>query len=321
MSIILKDFIIGKIYSHLIDRLFGTNKIRRDFIYDREIGHEPKMAHNMIGQLILEGFPKMVCRYGFTEARLLGQYFVKNSLGYKREYFINADCLYATAGFFSAHGGVNYSDIDRFCESLIDVSEKIDLLGVNYAFMENYIVNKICKNAILTDFDNLGVLQSDTPWTQSLINKKVLIVHPFADTIEKQYEKRHLVWGNRCEHIMPDFDLKTYKAIQTIAGNNIERYKDWFEALSIMESDIASIDFDVAIIGCGAYGIFLAERIKRIGKIAIHLGGQTQILFGILGKRYESNPFYEPYINQHWVHPSKDETPSNFMEVEGGCYW
>ena len=42
-------------------------------------------------------------------------------------------------------------------------------------------------------------------------------------------------------------------------------------------------DFDVALIGCGAYGFPLAAKLKTAGKQAIHLGGVLQALFGIKG--------------------------------------
>ena len=113
----------------------------------------------------------------------------------------------------------------------------------------------------------------------------------------------------------------TYKAIQTIAGNNTENYSDWFEALDIMKKDISKIDFDIAIIGCGAYGFPLAAECKRMGKKAIHLGGQVQMMFGILGKRWEEIPYYQQLISEYWVHPMEEEIPNNFEKVEGGCYW
>jgi hypothetical protein len=61
----------------------------------------------------------------------------------------------------------------------------------------------------------------------------------------------------------------------------------------------------------------LAAHIKRMGKKAVHLGGSTQFMFGITGKRWEGNPF----INEHWVRPSLEETPAKAALVEGGCYW
>ena len=50
-----------------------------------------------------------------------------------------------------------------------------------------------------------------------------------------------------------------------------------------MKNQIVKTDFDIAIIGAGAYGFSLAAFIKKIGKKAVHLGGPTQVLFGIKG--------------------------------------
>ena len=147
----------------------------------------------------------------------------------------------------------------------------------------------------------------------------MLVIHPFSKSIESQYKRRKQIWAN--ENILPEFKLITYKAIQTIAGNNTENYSDWFEALDIMKKDISKIDFDIAIIGCGAYGFPLAAECKRIGKKAIHLGGQVQMMFGISGKRWEEIPYYQQFINEYWVHPMEEEIPNNFKKVEGGCYW
>lgn len=44
------------------------------------------------------------------------------------------------------------------------------------------------------------------------------------------------------------------------------------------------IDYDICLIGCGAYGFPLAAHAKRKGKKAVHLGGALQLLFGIKGK-------------------------------------
>lgn len=147
----------------------------------------------------------------------------------------------------------------------------------------------------------------------------MLVIHPFSKSIESQYKRRKQIWAN--ENILPEFELITYKAIQTIAGNNTENYSDWFEALDIMKKDISKINFDIAIIGCGAYGFPLAAECKRMGKKAIHLGGQVQMMFGILGKRWEEIPYYQQFINEYWVHPMEEEIPNNFKKVEEGCYW
>lgn len=158
----------------------------------------------------------------------------------------------------------------------------------------------------------------DKPWSMALSGKKVLVVHPFAKSIELQYAKRKLLWDN--QNVLPDFELKTIKAIQTIAGEK-SSFNNWFEALDYIKKRMDETDYDVAIIGCGAYGFHLAAHAKRTGHVAIHLGGATQILFGIKGKRWENIPEVSKFFNEHWVNPLPEETPMNKDKVEGGCYW
>lgn len=156
------------------------------------------------------------------------------------------------------------------------------------------------------------------PWSKALIGKKVLVVHPFEKSIKAQYAKRNYLWNN--PDVLPAFELKTIKAVQTIAGEKAP-FNDWFEALDYMKSQMDAIDYDVAIIGCGAYGFHLAAHAKRTGHKAIHLGGATQILFGIKGKRWEELPAVSKFFNDFWVNPLPEETPKNNTRVEGGCYW
>jgi hypothetical protein len=99
-----------------------------------------------------------------------------------------------------------------------------------------------------------------------------------------------------------------------------------------MKSEIDKVDYDICLIGCGAYGFHLAAHVKRTGKKAVHLGGALQLLFGIKGKRWE-DPYYGvhkwkiPYgsytnlMNEFWVRPSINETPINAEKVENSCYW
>jgi hypothetical protein len=89
-----------------------------------------------------------------------------------------------------------------------------------------------------------------------------------------------------------------------------------------MCSEITKADFDVAIIGAGAYGMPLANFVKMtMGKLAIHMGGATQILFGIKGKRWNDVPKIKSMFNEHWINPSVAERPAGAEKVEGGSYW
>ena len=114
------------------------------------------------------------------------------------------------------------------------------------------------------------------------------------------------------------------KAVQTNAGEVDERYATWFEALEDMYRKAMAVDFDLAILGCGAYGFPLAAKMKAAGKQAVHLGGITQILFGIHGKRWDedkNHQFLQKYYSDAWVRLTDKEKPKGANVVEDGCYW
>ena len=122
------------------------------------------------------------------------------------------------------------------------------------------------------------------------------------------------------KNILPEFELKTLKAVQTVAGQ-ISEFSTWFDALEFMVNGALKIDFDVAIIGCGVYSFPLAAKLRAKGKQVVQMGGATQILFGIKGKRWDTHPLISKLYNKHWVRPLPEETPEKNAIVEGGCYW
>lgn len=114
--------------------------------------------------------------------------------------------------------------------------------------------------------------------------------------------------------------LITFKPVQGIGDSKYDlKYKTWFEALEDMKSQISGIDFDIALIGAGAYGMFLGAHCKALGKQAVHMGGALQLLFGIKGKRWDPCGFY----NEHWIRPATGETPKGVEKFEHGtfAYW
>jgi glycerol-3-phosphate dehydrogenase len=98
-------------------------------------------------------------------------------------------------------------------------------------------------------------------------------------------------------------------------------YLGYTSELFNIQAKNPNLDFDVAIIGCGAYGFPLAAHVKRMGKKSIHLGGATQILFGIKGKRWLDDKNFDNIINEHFVFPSAADKVNNYQLMEGGAYW
>lgn len=282
-----------------------------------------------IEKLLMGDEPCMVCRYGSTEFAAMQAGFLHNEYLWKRinayisGYTDSCKCsnqilidAVNTLCFFSGFFPNEVDMLDRFYNLMVEATKSVDILGVwlKEDMFKDYFNVKInfCR------MDSLEPYDYPQPWSKALEGKRVLVIHPFAKTIESQYKKRELLWENK--DVLPEFELKTLKAVQTLAGEKSE-FETWFDALEYMENQIDAIDFDIAIIGCGAYGFPLAAYCKKIGKKAVHLGGATQILFGIKGRRWDENPAVSKFYNEHWVRPLPEETPQQNKKVEGGCYW
>jgi hypothetical protein len=218
------------------------------------------------------------------------------------------------AGFFS----ISKDGIEKFSRLMIEDMKLLDILG-SWRIEEKLLLKQF-PIAKRVELRALEPYLSENPWSEVLAGLKVLVVHPFNTTIERQYhEKRELLFEDK--RVLPRFKaLETVKAVQTVAGNKGE-FNDWFEALESMKAAIDAKDYDVAILGCGAYGFPLAAHVKRRGKKAVHLGGATQILFGIKGRRWDNHPLISSLYNEYWVRPAPENVPIGADKVEKGCYW
>lgn len=324
-------------YSYLIKNLIRRECIARLHLSRRDLKEvvgksllSTEETNQLIASKIQEGVPFMVGRFGGTELSTIVSVLRAHKFPHidRREYYLER--LYRLSGFFPQSIELE----EKFTNLMLQYAEDVDLLGTWQLFMEDYIIKKY---AIQTQVTKLGFLSpwelrnmpdsKVKPWSHALAGKKVLVIHPFEDSIKEQYENhREHIFENifPAEDILPVFDLKTIKAVQSLGGENTEQFETWFNALDYMIDQCRKQDFDVAIIGCGAYGFPLAAEIKKMGKCAIHLGGATQLMFGIKGRRWMENSFAEfadNVINNYWVSPSNEETPKSAARVEGGCYW
>ena len=288
--------------------------------------------NEFIYQGIMSDTSFMVARYGSIELEAaLFPYLVKQSIWkryklftQKKIKFLRYTQAYAqelmnpfcnNAGFFPNDIKLMSRYFNRLC---VNDSPCCDCLCCSEWIREDLAKPFLSEDVKYAALNHMEPYDYANPWSRALAGKKVLVIHPFAKTLEKQYQNRKYLWQN--PDVLPDFDLKTIKAVQTIAGETSD-FNTWFDALHYMEQQMDAIDYDVAIIGCGAYGFSLAAHAKRMGKKAIHLGGATQILFGIKGKRWDELPAVNKFYNEYWVYPSVDETPKNKERVENGCYW
>jgi len=267
-----------------------------------------------IERLLTSDKPCMIARIGSVEMQAINDvYNVKYKL--KKEISdLKVQILYNNAGFFPCEKEL----VPKFEEEYRKARANLDMIGLLRNSDEDYWIKYAPKSLQCMDLAALEPYYWSAPWSRALQGKKVLVINPFAKSIEKQYAKRELLFENK--DILPAFTLKTFASVQSI-GDNTGGFSDWFEALEYMKREIAQIDFDIAILGCGAYAFPLASFCKELGKKAVVMGGATQILFGIKGKRWQNAPKIAKLFNEHWVYPDQTEVPEGFQKVEGGCYW
>lgn len=312
-----------KIYGNILrySDKFETNSSNCDYF-----GQE---ASDLILNGLESTMPFVVSRFGYSELRAMltylhihdGESGLRKILSYvkgdKVEPWWTIDTIKIithNAGLFPNRIGV----IEDFCRLLLRDMAHIDVLG-SWLGGEVWIKSMMPSTKFMRFHDFYHFLH-ERPWTQALKGKKVLVVHPFSKSIQNQYRQKDKIFPGI--HQLPDFDLITYAAVQSIAGNTPNGFDNWFQVLDHMRSDISKIDFDIAILGCGAYGMPLAVSIKRdLKKKAVHLGGNVQILFGIIGSRWENSPTFTELFNPYWVRPLVEETPRGHESIDNNCYW
>ena len=289
--------------------------------YDKE-GQD---ASDLIKETLLADKPCMICRFGSLELQVMVAYLNQNEI---KNPFKKIACLLRMeplkfnnilkhrfryiAGFFPAENKY----MNKFAELMIEDSKCIDIVGVWRT--EQARIAKFFTQAKNIPLETLEPYYFDAPWSEALGGKKVLLVHPFVNTMKSQYVKRELLFKD--PKVLPEFDLKTLQAVQSAADSKLD-FETWFDALNYMCDEIDKIDFDIALIGAGAYGFPLAAHVKRLGKKAVHMGGVSQLLFGIKGNRWNELEYYKNLYNEYWTKPSQEETPANCTKVEGGSYW
>ncbi len=206
----------------------------------------------------------------------------------------------------------------RWYEEQLHAISQLDIIQDYQKSYEDYLLKKAaCGKIYYTK--HISAWGEEQPWTASLEGRKVLVIHPFVDTMKSQYTKRELLFPGK--KTIPEFQLKTLKAVQTIGNAEDRRFQTWFDALDYMEREALTQEFDIALIGCGAYGLPLAARLKQHGKIAVHMGGDLQMLFGIRGSRWDLAGLTRNLSNEAWIYPSEQEKPAGAEAVENACYW
>jgi len=288
-------------------------------------------SNKYIINLINKNEPFFISRLG-CEIINSHNYVVEKKLFYSPSLNINAGIYHKTVLDIKKYYQLYYSSV--MISNAISVFITLDHIKK----YEEYFIKNIEKPSltyqVLEPF--YIILENEKPWTHYLLGKKVLVVSPFVNSFQKQISNNFKMFKNKDNKnnnenendnendiFLPNQEFVFYKSFNTLAGNHV--HNNWIETFNIMCQDIEKLEFDIALVSCGGYGLPLCNFIKtNMKKSTIYVGGGLQLLFGVIGKRWLSNQTILKIINENqtkFIRPSDDEIVKNKNLVEGGSYW
>lgn len=235
--------------------------------------------------------------------------------------------------------------IETFIKVYLDSLRSIDIfaswndrfIDFEYALYSSYISNVRNKNGIggiveLTALESFYT-SKDNWWQTLFAGRCILVISPFTDSIQKQLavDKRQKVWRGKWDGFWPDNINFKYIRFEhpwsLLSKTEQEKYnasKCFSNKLQRFEKEIDNVgEFDIALIGAGCYSLPLCAYIKnKKSRIAFHLGGGLQMMFGVYGARWNTTSgIFKEYVNDAWIRPSGNEIPAGFKYQEGGAYF
>jgi len=290
-------------------------------------GDRPVLKAHQGNEILLAGVsggnPIAAGKIGDTELEVLLKY--ESSGGDSEKFFRSItdhghemDLLYLNCGVFPKRADV----LAQWAETYLEALGSIDLLGVWHNKDEDAIADRYAPQATLTDIRALESYYHATPWTRALASKTVLVVTPFEETVSLQHRRyRGEDLFPTAPDVFPDFDISIVRSPFS-AGLVPPTHPDWSAALNDMKSRIREQEFDVCLVGAGAYSLPLCAYVRNnLRRPAFHLGGGLQILFGIRGRRWDGFPEIAQFFNENWIRPLPSERPRGRWRNDGGAYW
>lgn len=264
-------------------------------------------------------------RPGYTESTLLFIDYALNHRGKTQKDLINhtqsefINWLYTTSGFYDINFKGSYFDFDTLSISESDVFNRFIRdykSSLMYADKLQFMLHKISNDQdLIRDFIQFfnpkDTLQwwNYKSWYSILQDKAILLVNSFAPLMEQQYNCGNIFKIDPAFPVLSN--IFAYKTPYTFFNKGPDN--NFFETLDRMKEDISGINFDIAIISCGAYAVLLSDFCNQLGKTGISIGSRMHSMWGI-------NPAMQD--NPLWISKIPDEyIPVDYSKIERGGYW
>ena len=278
-------------------------------------------GNNLILERLSSSKTTAIGRLGSVESNLLAAFEAGNvTHRNKWEAWINAGISYPTK-----------SVINQFSTAYFESISTLDGLAMwptNLLPSQEYLISEhLPKTSFLIPLRSLDPVQmvasglsSTEVWTSAMKNKNVLVVHSFSDLICSQYSKNSSLHKTK---ILPEFNLHTLTPPVT---NGLTFWKGSYttnlnKMNIIIEDYVSKSSIDLALVAAGSYGLPITSKLKTLGISTVYMGGSLQLLFGILGKRWQDIPEIKASYTNSWIDGSKENHPLGYKLIDRGTYW
>jgi len=161
-------------------------------------------------------------------------------------------------------------------------------------------------------------------YLQYFEGKKMLIVCPFADFLKERATKEIFegVWSKTGKKWFYPQSVDSLEFPYGFASETYRKYPTALELFEYIANEVEKKDFDIALIAAAGLTIPIAVHVKRLGKIGISFGGDLQLFFGVMGKRWREQELWrKEHFNDWWIDMPAKYRPKKYEICDSGAYW
>ena len=280
---------------------------------------------NHLTYCINQDKPLFFSRFGGSDTNVIKIYFNNKSLIKNKDWYeFNVNIVKMYNGYFDFENSVE--NFQHYLEKMISyyrLSDDCFFTQCELYFKNNDLqfLNHALDGKTIIDYKFIEYikpfLNSFSEWGK---NKKILIISPLSKSIEHQFKNKDKLY---IDYKFPEFELKTYNT--KITYNSKEDTKqnlnittnNWHEECERMANEIKNIDFNIALLSCASYGMFLGNYIKyELKKKAVYFGGVLNVLFNIYGGRYSDNYYTSCGLDLNYQIDPLENT--DIINIRGG---
>ena len=290
----------------LSEGILNGNKINNDIlITTNEDEIKEKIKNNSLVTL----------RLGCVEASFFLMYKLNKKIPLDHIVYSNSldDKMKTNTGLYYKNESDRAMVCDWYCNHLLELANEATLTSC-YSVLKYDLTFYSYLGIKGKTLHNWGLLPKIL--MTSLEGKKILVISNATDILKKSADRGlENIYNIPIESFSSIYYLKTP---QTTLGAD---YPDStiIETSNKLVEQIKNINFDIALLACGAYGVSLTNEIRKMGKMAVYLGSALYTMFGVYSYGIPL-PYDNIFKTENFIEV-EETCPQHCKYIDEGKYW